>query len=612
MSDVPTRKSYVPFMDGLPGIPGQENIDYTAPPPPEYYNQTTSTRDSGLANLLANIKGTGESNPVTVDDVNNYNFGLSPDQEQLYNQSQEQFRPVSQPLGVHDYYPNQGDPIGVGQSSGRIIGTQTQYVPNGGLVPIGMWDARDAAIQKAAMAKAKDVADWKAKNAKAPTSKLTNINDNLTKEFFKFQDDAWRQAVKAARGDQSKAKYMLEQSGDYQAKTKAFYDHAANGDAIFQHKQRILDDAGKGKIITPFLQKNMDYLSAAEDSSTEEFKNSGKAFMGLKVADDFNDTFNTIVDKLKMEKMERAGVNTNDPDAVEEWKVSNGGYTDDQKEAVVQSIYRNYGANSEGKGGILNDGYISAKEIRDNVYKMMSPKTHEESRNWQAKPQNDGSGYVDYSSIQPLTETEQNIKMPDGRQESVYGETAYSTTGRDEKLVLRLPISQSMRDSQGQKVSGKSLGESAGYIQGTVSKIQNMPYDVTKSRYLFGTEVKKLKEEGNYYGNKNLRLKPRGVVNLDRPKADEGSVSDQNSVYVNVDEFKGKFKNNKKSAGQKDFDDRIDDLKKEADAFNSKSEQNQAKGNASKKAYTPAQLEYAKKKNPGVSEKDLIEALENR
>ena len=49
---------------------------------------------AGENELLANIKGTGESNPVTVDDVNNYNFGLSPDQEQLYNQSQEQFRPV--------------------------------------------------------------------------------------------------------------------------------------------------------------------------------------------------------------------------------------------------------------------------------------------------------------------------------------------------------------------------------------------------------------------------------------------------------------------------------------------------------------------------------------
>lgn len=564
---------------------------------------------AGENELLANIKGTGESNPVTVDDVNNYNFGLTPDQEQLYNQSQEQFRPVSQPLGVHDYYPNQGDPIGVGQSSGRIIGTQTQYVPNGGLVPIGMWDARDAAIQKAAMAKAKDVADWKAKNAKAPTSKLTNINDNLTKDFFKTQDDWWKRGMKVNGGDANKTKFWLEQNPEYQAETKGHFDRAKMGDELVNKAESIRASQDKGYIVTPELQKELDASYSIGDSKSDYFKNTAANVMKMNTVADLNDTFNTSIKDIHMEQMARAGVDASDPDLVKDWEKTEKSYTPDQIEQTKQSLYRHYGVRPDGSGG---NSYANKKAIDKMVDGYMGSKIQTSNISSKFKPQNDGSGYVDYSSIQPLTETEQNIKMPDGRQESVYGETAYSTTGRDEKLVLRLPISQSMRDSQGQKVSGKSLGESAGYIQGTVSKIQNMPYDVTKSRYLFGTEVKKLKEEGNYYGNKNLRLKPRGVVNLDRPKADEGSVSDQNSVYVNVDEFKGKFKNNKKSAGQKDFDDRIDDLKKEADAFNSKSEQNQAKGNASKKAYTPAQLEYAKKKNPGVSEKDLIEALENR
>jgi hypothetical protein len=540
--------------------------------------------------LLANIKGTGEPNPVTVDDINNYNFGLSPDQEQLYNQSQEQFRPVSQPLAVNDYYPNQGDPIGVGQSSGRIIGSQTQYVPNGGLVPIGMWDARDAAIQKAAMAKAKDVADWKDRNmAKAPTSDLTSINEALSKNFFKYQGDVWNAAVKKAGGDQKKAKFILENDANYQAKTKAFYDQAKLGTTAFKHIQDIQDRESKGEIITEPLRKLTQELNYTQDPDTEQFKKSAQIIQSMGPVTDMNDVFNTGINEMKMDQSSGSWIG-DDGDYITENERKEQFYSPQAMKRQKEMMYRHYGLGPNGEPQTsYKDPYFNKESIDSFVEGAMSTRIVDTKKNASFKP-NEGEGgeKYDYSSTQPLTDTEQNIVMPDGRNESVYGELAYKTLGRDEKQVVRIPISQTMRDSQGRKVGGKALGQQSGYIQGTVSQIQAMPYDVKKSRFLFKSEVDALKNEDNYYGNKNIRLKPRAVVNLDRPDKDKGDVSSQNTVYVDVDEFKGKFANKNKGKDGQDFNDKIEEVKSYSQEFNSKSEQNQAK--STKKTFTEQEL----------------------
>lgn len=330
---------------------------------------------AGMPNeVLSRYSGVPKNSVVSSDDLRGIDFGLSPEEEAVYNESQKQFQPSAGPLPVSSYYPNQGDPTAQGSYSGSWNGgsiSATQYAPNGALVPIAMWDARDAAIQKSAMMKAKDVQDWKKKNEKAPTSKLTNINDKLRDDFFKTQDDWWNRAMKAAGGDANKAKYILENNNDYQNEKKAHFDRAEMGNEMVNKIEKIRSSEKEGYIVTPELQKELDASYSIADSNSDYFRNTSANVMKMNTVADLNDSFNTAIKDVHMQQMASAGVDTSDPDMVKDFERTTKSYTPEQIEQTKASLYRHYGVRPDGSGGNsyankeaidkMVDGYMGAK-----------------------------------------------------------------------------------------------------------------------------------------------------------------------------------------------------------------------------------------------------------
>lgn len=387
--------------------------------------------------FLDKFKGQGGQSPVTVEDIDNYNFGLSPEQEQEYKASKSNMNPIHNPLSVGDYYPNINDPIGVGQFSGSWQGgslSATQYVPGGAVVPIGMFDARDAAIQKAAMMKAKDVEDWKKKNAVAPTSKLTNINENISKEFFKHQDTAWKQALKASGGDANKAKFMLENSQDYQAKNKSFYDQAKMGDAIVAQDIQLENDVKTGKkVLTPAMLEARKRLHAATNPESDEFKNFSNAYNAYVAVDEFNNAYNTVLDKLTKEQLASAGINDQNPEYWTEFKKTKEYFREDQKDAVEQALNQMY----RGHG----DEFYTPEFVRQQVHGRMSGVRETKSVDLKAKPQDDGIDDLDINNISQEKGSLLGVVAGSGKQEGKYGKAdKEGTFSQFDGLTLKKPV----------------------------------------------------------------------------------------------------------------------------------------------------------------------------
>ena len=78
---------------------------------------------------------------------------------------------AAEKLGLRDYYPEAGRSIAVGTFTGSRIGSQTIYSGAGMLAPLGMLDARKAAMQKAAQAK---------------ITALNGIKDSLGEASYQF------------------------------------------------------------------------------------------------------------------------------------------------------------------------------------------------------------------------------------------------------------------------------------------------------------------------------------------------------------------------------------------------------------------------------------------
>ena len=345
-----------------------------------------------LGNLLLKKQSTPKQPSLTVDDINNYNFGLTPEEEVAYNESQQKFQPQKEVLSNEQYYPGMNQPIGVGQSSGRIIGSQTQYVPNGGLVPIGMFDARDAAIQKAAMAKAQDVEDWKKRNVKAPVSNLTNINEKLTKDYFEFEDNSWKDALKSAKGDANKARFIIENNNEYQSRKKGFYDAAKMGDSVVQKIESINASKDKGYFVSKELQSAIDNMYSIADPSSEGFKNSSANLMKLDTVKDMNDVVNDIKKNLDTQIDAGAYINQDDPEGIVEGKWTKEYYTPSMIDAAKKQAYAHYGLGPNGEGG---SSYANKETIDRMLNESLGSVKKSSNKNWQNKPQEGGRGEIE-------------------------------------------------------------------------------------------------------------------------------------------------------------------------------------------------------------------------
>lgn len=115
--------------------------------------------DGSMINGIVTNNNEGANAPsftasTNVDEVNREmeksNTGNSPIYDKIIQKEEKIPYAVVEKLGVQDYYPEVGRDIGVGTFTGSRIGSQTIYSGAGGLLPMGLYDARKRALVTAA------------------------------------------------------------------------------------------------------------------------------------------------------------------------------------------------------------------------------------------------------------------------------------------------------------------------------------------------------------------------------------------------------------------------------------------------------------------------------
>lgn len=313
--------------------------------------------------LLQRLQNKNTQPSVNVEDVQSMNFDMSPEEQDMFDSQMAQ-RPSTGALPQNAYYPGYNSNVAVGGYSGSEIGSTTLFAPNSALVPIGMMDARDAAVQKAALQRAQEVDLFKkGLSANAPTSKLTNINEDLTNKFYSFIGSSWKQALKSAGNDPNKAKYMIENNPSFSAKKKAFYDFAKYGDDLAKTKASIDELRKTGKFIeSPRLKQIEEELFNIKGIDDPNFEKFGNLYRTYKMEEEISADLNTLMNNVKMDKASKMGVDPNSPDFIHAWESDEEKYGEDTKKFIKEELMRS----REG-----SDIY-TPKVINDMVDKAMS------------------------------------------------------------------------------------------------------------------------------------------------------------------------------------------------------------------------------------------------
>lgn len=336
------------------------------------------------AEVLDSIKPTGQDPQITTDDISAYvPSGLSPEQEVAYANQLQAKQPATGRLNVMDYYPTLNQPINVGNYSGSMIGSTTLFAPTAGLVPYGMFDAREKAIQQAAMAKAKEVEEFR-KAFKAPTSKLVNINDKLREGYFNFIENSWQQNLKKFGGDANKALYAIKNDANFAAKEKSFQDLAKYGDAIVTKIAQDDEDIKTGRFTpTPTYKQYKDKLLTALDPNSKEFTNAGNYFRAMKVERDFADAFNDVTKQMVAQQKGYAG-DINSDDFIKVYEGTIKEWSPEQKEAVITKMKDIY----------QGSDYFTPEKIDKDIKAMMSGKWETKKLDVKERREaSDGAGY---------------------------------------------------------------------------------------------------------------------------------------------------------------------------------------------------------------------------
>lgn len=296
--------------------------------------------------VLSGIKGVPAGSPLSTSDFNNFvPADLSPDQKQLFIQKQKiSENPATGPLNVHDYYPGVNTPINVGNYGGSEVGNLTLFAPGGNLVPIAMMDARDAAVQHAALMKAKEIDDFKTKY-QAPTTKHSSVQKELDKTYF----NGLQQWV-----DNAKKKYgqnwagALENDVTFQKWNKAAQTTAQQEDFIVNKFADIQHQVNSGKFVsTPELTQAMgDFNAGLHGLGQSPFNPEGhklnEYWARLNAEHDFANVANEYVDKAVKEKTAKAGVDPSNPDYLKIVESTKERFTPETLKAMAQSMQQTH------------------------------------------------------------------------------------------------------------------------------------------------------------------------------------------------------------------------------------------------------------------------------
>lgn len=257
---------------------------------------TTQTPADILSGITSNESATGKQ--VTADDIFTYTPEMSPYEQNIYSQiNKYQTTPALPPMSEGMMFPSNQN-INKGSYSGSEVGSIPIYAP-GGLVPFGVFDQRDRAVQNAAMMKAKQIDDFK-KTFAAPVTKHTSVQPKLDEEYYnglnKWKDNAQKKYgdnwVQALNSDVNFQKWN-QSMHTIKTMEDGLVDHVAQLEAKAKDKDYILSPETK-KSIADFKQ-GLTGLSNPFDPNGHQLND---RILRMTAEDNLDTVVNTSVDKL--------------------------------------------------------------------------------------------------------------------------------------------------------------------------------------------------------------------------------------------------------------------------------------------------------------------------
>lgn len=525
--------------------------------------------------LFDKIKNQGDPNAITADDIGNYTpQNLSPEQLQAFQESQE---PVTGALPNEAYYPDMHHHIAVGSYSGDQIGSATLFAPGGGLVPLGMMDARDAAAHRAALAKAKQLEDFN-KRYQAPTTKHVAVQQEMTKQYID-QLNQWKvNALKRSGGNQALANQMLESDPTFNKWNKNWQDTKNLHDSIVNHSAELeASEKDPNFVLSPETRKaKQDMMSGLAYQEQNPFDQKGHntslEYLRSRANYDLDKAVNVAIDKAipNIEQLppEYQTRGKNEVMTLLEKEY----FKPEQKEEIAKNLYREkyYGTD------------MPYEQVKKKVDAMLGEKIKRHVEHYDKWHKPDSSSTKPYEDSNVVSESGENV-VSKGQVVNSHTEHFVPTNADDQKKPLKFAISKDMVTADGEPITDKT-----GYVQGSVQGIGVKPYYKKEKRFLTDKEVQVMKQRGTYETTDDIEMKPAVVFNVAKPTKEvtdeNGNIvqeaGEQKTIYFDTNKLAGIFKESNKK-GQ-DFED----MRKKTEQYAEEKNKNRVKTPTAKKDWS--------------------------
>lgn len=248
---------------------------------------------------------------VTTEDIYSYEPTMSPEQAAAYN------APSAPDLKIQDYYPDLGERTLQGTYSGPTIGTVSLFAPGGQLTPWTVIDAREKALEAAALKKAKQIEDFNKLYGEAPVTKHSSVQKELNKVYFEALNK-WITNSQKKYGDNWAL--ALKNDVNFQRNMRDLNTLKEQEDYLVGRIATMEKEIESGKFVaSPELQKAMaDFRSGISGLAKGEAYTQGydlnQSILNLETQYELNKLVEEAAKNIEYKIAENLGVDPSNPD----------------------------------------------------------------------------------------------------------------------------------------------------------------------------------------------------------------------------------------------------------------------------------------------------------
>lgn len=567
--------------------------------------------ESNLPGIIGQVNGTPESQITGGPGYfNGYTpEGLTPQQRAQYQQKQQlQNSAPTGALSNDTYYPGINHPTNVGNYTGSEIGSTTLFSPGVNVVPLGMKDARDAAVHKQALQKLKEDEDFKSKY-NVPYTKNTALNDELHQKYFEGQKQFYDNTVKKTGLTGAAAHRYLEKDPHYQEWNASMQSAAKHEDYLVDKVARIHTDVKTGKFRSyPELDEAINgvmnehaKLGQSDINPKGEYKFHQKLGQ-LEAESDFATVANDAVQHMVKQQDAAAGIDVNSPEYLKTFHSTDKYLTPDAIHNMAEQIHplvahnmgnientekrlqAMYGAHEKTKGVTISEKNGSGK--KDSDYSSLNP--NEKTFN-----------YTGTRVTNPTGGTTTKDKTLTGKEEKISYTNksplvnSYTFQENEQKVPITVPITSEMGSLKG----GDTFNTSSGSVN-VNSNVFGVGYrNQNTGEWLDKDEVDKMDKNGTLYTTPGINAKAIALGSVLKTTEEGDHVPTGDAVHIPLNLLKDKYK-------AKGLTEKMQEVEDKAKEINEKIKQTQYQQKVKKaeEAVTPNTMYSIKGKDYSLSE----------